>query len=437
MSVLNKYRSPVNIIALINVIAFALLSLYQEPFNIKVLYAGGLMVFLIYLANILVIKLKFEDEILFLIVSMLTSLGIIIIYRLDPILGWKQIIWFVLGIVILFSAALIYRKVNFWDRLIYLYPGISFILFLMTMVFGTKVKGATNWILIGNFSFQPSEIMKLVFIFFIASYYSHPEKLNVKDFKFFQRRMTIHSRWVYAVLVYLQMGLLVIQRELGTVLLFFMIFLITAYIYENDHKFLLLNAGLFVLGGALGVTTLHYVQVRFDAWLNPWSDIAGKGYQIAQSLFAIGSGGLWGTGLGLGNPQFIPEVHTDFIFSAICEELGIFGGVGVILLFFILVYRGLKIALGIKESFHRAVAIGIALMFGFQSFIIIGGVIKLIPLTGITLPFISYGGSSLTTSFLALGILQGTSSSKFIAEEEIDETETDQISETEREQENN
>lgn len=176
---------------------------------------------------------------------------------------------------------------------------------------------------------------------------------------------------------------------------------------------------------------LNYVQVRFSSWLNPWADVAGKGYQIAQSLFAIGAGGFWGTGIGMGQPQYIPEVHTDFIFSAICEEMGIFGGIAVILLFFILVYRGIKIALGIKNIFHRTVAIGIALMFGFQAFIIIGGVIKLIPLTGITLPFISYGGSSLTTSFIALGILQGTSSSKYMAEEELYETEA--VRETEAE----
>jgi len=301
------------------------------------------------------------------------------------------------------------------------------------MFFGTKVKGATNWIFIGSFSFQPSEIIKLVFIFFMAAYYSNPEKLVLKDLNIFKRNINIESKWVFMALAYLQMGLLIIQRELGTILLLFLIYLVLTYIYDNDRIFLLINAGLFALSGFISLTLLHYVQVRFEAWLNPWADVAGKGYQIAQSLFAIGAGGFWGTGIGLGQPNYIPEVHTDFIFSAICEELGIFGGVGVILLFLILVYRGIKIALGIHNDFHKAVALGIALMFGFQSFIIIGGVIKLIPLTGITLPFISYGGSSLTTSFLALGILQGTSSSKFMAEEELYATESDTEYETEAE----
>lgn len=154
---------------------------------------------------------------------------------------------------------------------------------------------------------------------------------------------------------------------------------------------------------------MTHVQVRYEAWVNPWRDIAGRGYQITQSLFAIAEGGFFGTGLGLGRPDSIPEVHTDFIFSAICEEMGIFGGIAVILLYFILIYRGFKIALQINDMFKKIVALGITLTYSYQTFIIIGGVTKLIPLTGITLPFISYGGSSLVSAFIAFGILQGIS----------------------------
>ncbi|MCR6545483.1 FtsW/RodA/SpoVE family cell cycle protein [Dehalobacterium formicoaceticum] len=429
MPLLKKYQSPVNIIALINVIAFGLLYLYQKPLNREILIAGGVMVFIIYLANIFVINLKFEDEILFMIVSMLSTLGIIMIFRLDPVLGGKQIIWFVLGNVVFFIASFIYRKINFWERLLYLYPVFSLILFLLTMFFGSEVKGATNWIFIGDFSFQPSEVMKLVFIFFIAAYYAHPDKLALNNLKVFRRKISVESKWVFMGLAFFQMGLLVLQRELGTILVLLLIYLTMVYIYEEDRKFFYLNGALLFFGGIIGASSLHYVQVRIAAWLNPWSDVAGKGYQIAQSLFAIGSGGFWGTGLGLGQPQYIPEVHTDFIFSAICEEMGIFGGVAVLLLYFILVYRGIKISLGLKNSFHQYIALGISLMFGFQTFIIIGGVIKLIPLTGITLPFVSYGGSSLITSFLALGILQSISSSKFMEEEELYERDEEKVPE--------
>ncbi|MGI6066366.1 MAG: FtsW/RodA/SpoVE family cell cycle protein [Bacillota bacterium] len=409
MSLLENYWKPINIVALINLIAFSLLYLYQQPYDYRIILIGVLITVIVYLTNILMIKLKYEDEILFLIVSMLASIGLIILYRLDPTLGSKQIAWFVLGNVLFFCGVYIYRKITFWDQLILFYPALSLILFCLTLLFGTKIKGATNWIMIGSFGIQPSEIIKLLFIFFIAAYYRHPEKLQINNFPWYRRKINLDGKYVFMFLVYIHIGFLVVQRELGTGLLFLLIYLILLYVFDTNIKFLFINLGIALLGGLAGFNFIHHLQVRLVAWLNPWADIAGKGYQITQSLFAIGAGGFFGTGIGLGQPEYIPEVSTDFIFSAICEELGIFGGVAVVLLYFILVYRGIKITLIVKDLFHKAVALGISVMFGLQSFIIIGGVIKLIPLTGITLPYISYGGSSLTASFVALGILQAVS----------------------------
>jgi len=161
--------------------------------------------------------------------------------------------------------------------------------------------------------------------------------------------------------------------------------------------------------GLLGLKFLYHIQVRVKVWLDPWSDIADKGWQIAQSLFAIASGGYFGRGLGNGSPTYIPEVHTDFIFAAICEEMGVFGGAAVIILFFLLSYRCFKITLKTKNEYNKAVALGLTLMFALQTFIIIGGVIKFIPLTGITVPFVSYGGTSIVVSFASLGIMQAVS----------------------------
>jgi len=166
--------------------------------------------------------------------------------------------------------------------------------------------------------------------------------------------------------------------------------------------------------GFFGYYFVYHIRVRIDTWLNPWKDIAGKGYQITQSLFAIYSGGYFGTGLGLGRPDMVPAVNTDFIFSAICEEMGILTGVAVILLYMLLTYRGLKIVMKVKSKFNQVLGLGITTMLGLQTFIIIGGVIKLIPLTGITLPYISYGGSSLISSFIILGILQAISKEDYI-----------------------
>jgi cell division protein FtsW (lipid II flippase) len=172
------------------------------------------------------------------------------------------------------------------------------------------------------------------------------------------------------------------------------------------------------VGIVLGYTLFDHVRIRIATWLDPWKYIDNKGYQITQSLFAIASGGFFGTGIGLGHPDFIPAVHTDFIFSAICEEMGVFTGMAIIMLFLILVYRGFKIAFSQDDKFFQIVAFGISILFGFQSFIIFGGVMKLIPLTGITLPFVSYGGSSLLSSFIALGVLQ-------VASEEIEQEEVE------------
>ena len=163
------------------------------------------------------------------------------------------------------------------------------------------------------------------------------------------------------------------------------------------------------------------MQIRFEAWIDPWKYIDTRGYQITQSLFAIASGGFFGTGIGLGHPDFIPEVHTDFIFSAICEEMGIFTGMAIIMLFMILVYRGFKIAINQGNKFFRIVALGISILFGIQSFIILGGVLNVIPLTGITIPFVSYGGSSILSSFIALGILQVASEDLDYGEEKYEQ----------------
>lgn len=408
-----NYRSPVNMVVAVDAIAFSLLYIYKIPFDSYLLLVGGLLIAFIYAINLILVKADMGDIYLFSIVAMLTSLGVIMLYRLDSYYGFKQIVWFGVGSLLFFIAYFVYRKLNIWEKLIYVYPVVSFALFLLTLTIGTTIKGANNWIQIGGHTFQPSEIIKLLFIFFLAAYYANTEKLTLKI-----KGIEIKSKYVCGAIVYAHMGFLVLQKEFGITLLLFLIYFAFLYVFEEQRSFLLLNLALAAVGGACSFLLVHHVQVRIETWLNPWSDISGAGYQITQSLFAIGSGGFFGTGLGLGRPDFIPEVHTDFIFSVICEEMGIFGGIAVVLLYFLLAYRGIKMTLAIQNMFQKCVALGLTVMFGFQTFIIIGGVIKLIPLTGITLPFISYGGSSLTISFIALGILQAISKKSAEAEEE-------------------
>ncbi|MDR0405345.1 MAG: FtsW/RodA/SpoVE family cell cycle protein, partial [Clostridiales bacterium] len=282
----------------------------------------------------------------------------------------------------------------------WLYLGLSVCLFVLTQAIGVTVGGARNWIVLAGRSFQPSEVIKILFVLFLASYFGADRSKKIRK---------IPERYMIAAVTYVFMGFLILQREWGSTLVFFLTYFILMYIYDHDVLLLLANALMTGVVGAAGMLTMRHIQVRVQSWLNPWEDIANTGYQITQSLFAIASGGFFGRGIGLGNPEFIPEVHSDFIFSAICEEMGIFGGAAVILLYFIFIYRGVKIALMLPEGFDKAAALGITVMFAFQTFIIIGGVIKLIPLTGITLPFVSYGGSSLVSSFISLGILQAIS----------------------------
>lgn len=388
-------KRPINIIILVNMLLFSLLYVYHGLEDYSVLVAGGALTLLMVICYYIIVKLALGDQYIFLIISLLSSLGIAMLYRLSPDYGFRQITWYGIGMALYFFSYGIFRLIKTWDKYLYLYIIAGISLFLFTFFFGTTIKGANNWVRIGQFTFQPAEGIKLLYIFFIAAYFKYPEKLK--------------NSYVFLALIYAHIMFLVLQRDMGMAMLFFGIFISIYYAYTTDIKLFLANILASTLIGILSYFTMSHIQVRIETWLNPWRDIAGRGYQITQSLFAIASGGFFGTGLGLGRPDYIPEVRTDFIFSAICEEFGIFGGIAVILLYFILVYRCFKITLNIKETFKKIVALGITLTYAYQTFIIIGGVIKLIPLTGITLPFISYGGSSLVSAFIAFGIMQALS----------------------------
>ncbi|WIV10443.1 FtsW/RodA/SpoVE family cell cycle protein [Proteiniborus sp. MB09-C3] len=400
-------RSPQSLLMLINILALLLLITFNTELERNIIYSAIVLILTISLSSFVLYKISSGDNYIFLIVTMLISIGIIMIYRINPALGFKQILWFGIGIIVFFISYFTIKNIKYWDKLLYFYLGLSLVLFLATLIFGTKNKGATNWIIIFGSSFQPAELIKILFIFSLASYYTNKDKYN--------------NKLIFLAVVYAHIGFLFIQKDLGTAMLFFLLFISILYVYEEDRRLILYNMASAVVLGVLGYFMFNHVRVRVETWINPWADIDGKGYQITQSLFAIASGGFFGTGIGLGHPEFIPEVHNDFIFSAICEEMGVFTGIAVIFLFLIIVYRGVKIALQQQNQFFRIIALGITLMFGYQAFIILGGVTKMIPLTGITLPFVSYGGSSLVSSFAALGILQVASEELDLEQEEEDE----------------
>lgn len=405
-------NTPRNLLFLFEILSLMLIFLYQWESMDKNTYITGFgLVLVVYISNLVLMKLSDGDHYIFLIATMLISIGAIMIYRIDSHLGLKQLIWIVFGIVVFILTYLIFKYIKGWAKGIYLYLGGAYFLFAITFLLGERIYGAINWIIVAGYSFQPAEITKIIVIFIVASYYT-----NVKKYK----ERYKYSSLILMAIMYSFVGLLFLQRDLGASLIFYGVFLGLQFIYEEDRKLILLNIGLFSLSGLLGYFLFDHVQVRFQTWINPWVSIDSQGYQITQSLFAMAEGGFFGTGLGLGHPEFIPLSYTDFIFPAIVEEMGVFAGIGIIMLFMILVYRGFKIGLGQRNKFYRILALGISLLFAIQSIVIIGGVIKVIPLTGITLPFVSYGGTSIISSFIALAVLQVASEEIRMKEEEND-----------------
>ncbi len=386
----------------------------------------GIVCFISLITYVVITVCNLGDSYLFIIISMLCSLGIIMQTRINPNNGIKQMVLYLAGVICFFATLFLYRKFHKkLNRYTLIYWGTSIALFVLTALIGTVHNGSKNWIMIGGLSIQPSEFIRILFVLAMASIFTNARKSSSKIKKTGiadkEAKKLKHTRLAVAVLMAFSNAMcLFLQREWGIALLFFAIYISYVYIYGESKTFLGANLLLVALAAYVGVKYMSHIQVRVEAWLDPFADISGKGYQIAQSLFAIGEGGFAGRGLGTGSPYFIPVVSSDFIFSAICEEMGVLGGVAVIMLYFLLVYRGFKIALSCTNMFNKAVAVGLSVMLGVQTFIIVGGVIKLIPLTGITLPFISYGGSSMLTTFIVMGILQAISAVKGEVTDEIE-----------------
>jgi len=399
-------RRPIIMIILINIAGYGLLSLFEQKFDVDMLYVGLAVIGMLCFSYFLTSACGVQDGYIFLIVAMLFSIGEIMLYRIDEYYGHRQLIWLAVSLLCFFIVYLFVMKLNFWPKIGYVYYGLAVFLLILTLLIGTSEGGAKNWITYKGYGFQPSEVAKLLTVFFLADRFSEPEKYQFKNFA---------PGIVTSVLVYFEIGLMVLQREWGTSVLIFLLYISLMYVFGEKKRIIAYNILFGCVGALLGALLVSHIKVRIDVWLDPWADITGRGYQITQSLFAIGSGGFFGSGIGLGSPEYIPEVHSDFIFSAICEEFGILGGVAVIMLYFILVYRGIRIAMKTNNIFYRCVAAGVSILIGFQTFIILGGVIKLIPLTGITLPFVSYGGSSLLISFSAVAVLEAIANRRDVA----------------------
>jgi len=353
------------------------------------------------------------DPYLLPITALLSTLGILMIYRINEQRAMQQALWLLVGLVVFVAVLGLLRDYRFLRRYKYLIGLLGVALLLFTALFGREVYGARLWFSLGGINFQPGEVAKLLLVVFFAGYLTEVRELLAVSTRRFLGIKVPPFRYLTPLLSVwaLSVALIIFMKDLGTGLLFFGALLALLYVATDRFLYVTVGVGLFAAGAAVLYRLFPHVQQRVDIWIDPWADPTGAGYQIVQSLFALAAGGLFGRGLGEGYLLFqsgrtiIPALETDFIFSAIGEELGFAGAVAIVLLYLIFVYRGLRIAVTAKDDFSRLLAVGLTTIFGFQAFLILGGVTKLIPLTGITLPFVSYGGSSIVANFALLALL--------------------------------
>lgn len=340
------------------------------------------------------------DKLLLSLTNFLCALGVLVLYATNPSYAYQQAMYYGVGLVAMVLCIYLVRLIKHWRIPVLMLMPFSLVLLALPLVIGKETNGAKNWFYIGSLSVQPSEIVKLSLLL-ILSYFMSWRKL---------------LPWlVFAVGC---LGLLMLQKDLGTALMYYGVTLMLFFASTGNLPL----TGLGLAGGAgaalLGYKLFAHVKRRVAIWQNPWSDYDNAGYQLVQSLMAIASGGLFGVGLGLGYPRTIPVYHTDFIFAVICEQFGVIFGLCVLLVYVALIWRGATIAMAARTSFHGLLAMGATLLLGLQTFVIIGGVIKLIPLTGVTMPFVSYGGTSLVSSMCLIGLVQGVAS---LNEDDLDE----------------
>lgn len=370
------------------------------------------------------LRASYADPILLPVGTLLTILGLIMIYRLDvadarraqlnnaPVPTpdvYSQLTWFAIAGILFCAVLILLRDHRRLQRYTFTFGLVGLVLMVLPLapVIGTTVNGATLWIRVGGFSFQPAEIAKILITIFFAGYLVKTrDSLALVRTKFlgigFPRPKDL-GPIVFAW--FISLGVLIFQRDLGTSLLFFGLFVSMLYIATQRRSWLIIGFVLFVGGAYFAYSTFGHVQSRVTVWLDPWAYSDTTGYQIVQSIYGLANGGILGAGLGQGFPNLVPFASTDFIVSALGEELGITGVFAILLLYALLIERGLRIAITCRDAFGQLLAAGLSITLALQVFVIIGGVTGLIPLTGLTTPFLSYGGSSLIANWIIIALL--------------------------------
>lgn len=365
----------------------------KENFDKTAIIMGVVVCALIAYAHFIIRKFFPDgDKYIQIFACTLTVIGIVLIYRINPSNAIKQIIWFTVGITGFIVIVVLFPNLKRFAKYRYFYLVCTILLMSLGSFLGQAKHGAKNWITLGGYSFQPSEFGKLFLVAYLAS--------SLRKYKEYKDLIEP------AIVVMISLGFMVLQRDLGSALLFFGISVTMLYIATSKFKYVATCFILFAAGAVISYKLFGHVRIRVAIWKDVWSYANDEGYQVVQSMIAIASGGLFGTGLGQGYPEFVPINSTDFIFAVLSEEMGGLMSFAVIILYFLLFYRCMRAAVYAEDKFSALLAVGYSAMIATQVLVIIGGVINLTPLTGITMPLVSYGGSSMITTFFALGILQ-------------------------------
>ncbi|WP_347351941.1 FtsW/RodA/SpoVE family cell cycle protein [Intrasporangium sp.] len=387
------------------------------PANI-VPVAGGLVFLAIVVHVVVRWRAAYADPVLLPITVCLNGLGLVMIHRLDLAAGklgtdgnaYRQIIWTAVAVALAVAVIVVLRDHRLLRRFTYWSLLVGFVLLLLPLLpgLGRTVNGSRIWIGVGGMSFQPGEFAKIALAVFFAGYLVEARDVlslagrKVLGFTFPRGRDLgpILVAWVLALLI------LVFQNDLGTALLFFGLFVAMLYVATERVSWIAIGLILFAAAVAFALSTFAHFQTRVTLWLDPFSESSLKASdQLAKGLWGLGAGGLTGTGLGAGRPYLTPFAESDFIFPSLGEELGLFGAVAIIVLYLLFVERGVRTALGVRDGFGKLLAIGLSFSVAFQVFIVIGGVTRVVPLTGLTTPFLSLGGSSLLANWVIMTIL--------------------------------
>jgi cell division protein FtsW (lipid II flippase) len=390
------------------------------------LYVGAAYLGLFTVAHFAVRKLApYADPVMLPCVALLNGLGLVMIHRLDlaaadravalgreapTVLIQRQVAWTAIGLVLFVGVLYFVRNHRTLARYGYTAGFAGLVLLALPGLLPSsisEVNGARIWLRLGIFSIQPGEFAKILLIVFFSVFLMQKRELFSEAGRTFLGMEFPRARDLAPLLIAwgLSVGVLVLERDLGTSLLFFGIVLVLLYTATNKVSWMVIGLSIFLAGGFAAYQLFGHVRTRVEIWLDPFADFNGSGYQLGQALFGLGTGGVGGTGLGAGRPDLVPYAESDFMFSSLGEELGLVGLAAILVVYLVLITRGLRTALAVRDSFGKLLATGLAFTLALQMFVVIGGVTKLIPLTGLTLPFLSYGGSSLVANYALVALL--------------------------------